>query len=343
MHTSVWRSPGPRPILALASLLLLAWTGAGVPLAAQDAARDCRCVDRDGTAIERCVCVRSFDPSEVFGIRSFAVPRARIGVTLEDHPEGARINEILEDSPAEAAGLAAGDVIVRVSGHRLLDPLPDAARERTIAAGSSAAVERLMALARDWEPGERVDLEVLRGGERRTVSVETEDAPQAFALRAFGGSAPEVRAFGPGGRFEVRADSLLRRFDFDSLGIRAPAVFRADSLGRAMAFSLTRGCGGARGRLSVFDVDCVDGVHLIELNPDLGDYFGASEGVLVSSVEEGSALGLRAGDVILSVGGRAVETPEQALRVLSSYGAGEAVPMRVLRRGDALEIEGRRR
>src|SRR5882762_8759570 len=44
-----------------------------------------------------------------------------------------------------------------------------------------------------------------------------------------------------------------------------------------------------------------------------------------------SALALRAGDVILSIGGRKPTTPPQALRILRSYDRGESFEVVVLR------------
>ena len=60
-------------------------------------------------------------------------------------------------------------------------------------------------------------------------------------------------------------------------------------------------------------------------------------------VDDGSTLELRPGDVILSVGGRAVRTADQALRIIASYSADEEVPMRVRRKGQELDVSGRRR
>jgi serine protease Do len=53
------------------------------------------------------------------------------------------------------------------------------------------------------------------------------------------------------------------------------------------------------------------GVTVQDLTGQLGDYFGASEGVLVTAVEDGSAaktLGLKAGDVITKIGDYAVRS-----------------------------------
>src|SRR6267143_1204907 len=74
------------------------------------------------------------------------------------------------------------------------------------------------------------------------------------------------------------------------------------------------------------------GIELVELNPDLGDYFGTREGVLVVRAPEDSSLGLKGGDVIISIGGRKHTSPDQAMRILRSYDAGETVTLDVLRK-----------
>src|SRR6266436_8902171 len=52
------------------------------------------------------------------------------------------------------------------------------------------------------------------------------------------------------------------------------------------------------------------GIELVKLNPDLGDYFGSREGVLVVRAPEDSSLALKGGDVILSIGNRKPTSPE---------------------------------
>lgn len=74
------------------------------------------------------------------------------------------------------------------------------------------------------------------------------------------------------------------------------------------------------------------GIELVKLNPDLGDYFGTREGVLVVKAPEDSSLSLKGGDVIVSIGGRKPASPEQAMRILRSYDVGESVTLDVLRK-----------
>jgi C-terminal processing protease CtpA/Prc len=74
------------------------------------------------------------------------------------------------------------------------------------------------------------------------------------------------------------------------------------------------------------------GIELVSLNPDLGDYFGTREGVLVVRAPEDSTLSLKGGDVILAIGGRKPTSPEHAMRILRSYDVGETVTIDVQRK-----------
>lgn len=80
-----------------------------------------------------------------------------LGVTLTGEPEkreGARVNAVLEDSPARKAGLQSGDIILQVDDHVIED---------------AAVVARYVVEA---GPGKTVDLRVLRGDQILAVPVE---------------------------------------------------------------------------------------------------------------------------------------------------------------------------
>jgi S1-C subfamily serine protease len=83
------------------------------------------------------------------------------------------------------------------------------------------------------------------------------------------------------------------------------------------------------------------GVELVEVNPELGAYFGTDRGVLVTDVTEGSALGLEPGDIILRVGDRDVTSPDRVLRILATYSDDEQVSFRVRRDGREIDVLGR--
>jgi S1-C subfamily serine protease len=82
-------------------------------------------------------------------------------------------------------------------------------------------------------------------------------------------------------------------------------------------------------------------LELAPLNPDLGRYFGATEGILVISVPVDSELKLKGGDVVLAVDGRKPASPSHLLRILRSYDQGETFKLDILRNGKRETVPGR--
>lgn len=80
-----------------------------------------------------------------------------------------------------------------------------------------------------------------------------------------------------------------------------------------------------------------EGMELATLTPALGKYFGTDKGVLVVSAKD--RLKLQDGDVLQSIGGRAVTDEAQAQRILRSYAPGESVPLTVFRDRKVLKLE----
>ena len=79
-------------------------------------------------------------------------------------------------------------------------------------------------------------------------------------------------------------------------------------------------------------------LELVSLNPDLGEYFGTKEGVLVVKAPADSSLSLKGGDVILSIGGRKPSSPSHAMRILRSYEKGETVSIDILRKQKRMTV-----
>ncbi|MGH8320171.1 MAG: PDZ domain-containing protein [Steroidobacteraceae bacterium] len=72
-------------------------------------------------------------------------------------------------------------------------------------------------------------------------------------------------------------------------------------------------------------------MDLARLTPGLGRYFGTDTGVLVVRAPPDGALGLKDGDVILSIDGRKPIDSSQVIRILASYDPGEKISMEVMR------------
>jgi S1-C subfamily serine protease len=74
------------------------------------------------------------------------------------------------------------------------------------------------------------------------------------------------------------------------------------------------------------------GLRLVEVNKDLGEYFGVSEGLLVVKPPADSASPLKAGDVLLAIDGRKPQSVRHALDILHSYAPGEKAKLEVMRK-----------
>lgn len=76
---------------------------------------------------------------------------------------GVLVSEVEDDSPAAAAGIKAGDIIVKVEGEDIDSP------------------EDLHDLIRDYNKGDKVDIEVLRRGNTETLTAELDETKGSTA------------------------------------------------------------------------------------------------------------------------------------------------------------------
>jgi membrane-associated protease RseP (regulator of RpoE activity) len=90
-----------------------------------------------------------------------------------------------------------------------------------------------------------------------------------------------------------------------------------------------------------FDGAPLANLELVKVNPGLAAYFGTSEGILVVDAPGDSTLGLKAGDVILSIGGRKPSSPSHAFRILGTYDPGETVTFDLMRMKHRISVTGK--
>ena len=281
--------------------------------------------------------------------------RTRLGLYLDANQsrrfdrDGALVTGVMRDSPAEEAGLEEGDVITVFEGQVLTIPLPDSDVERDLDLDRSLPAQRLLALARDMEEGQTVEIRYLRDGANNTVNIEADEF-EFPEVRTFG-RAPGL-AWGRGGdgdaeyrrRYENFGRELTQRMRV--FGDRLGDLQDGDLADRLMVLGdrlgdFGVGLTGGPGAITYgFGVTSAEGVEFIDLNLALGEYFGSDTGVLVVEVDENSMLGLMAGDVVLAVGAREAETVPRVLRLIRSYDEDEPIRFRIIRRGSEIVAEG---
>jgi S1-C subfamily serine protease len=237
--------------------------------------------------------------------------RARLGLKVNLRARstdsvGAYVDAVTPNGPAAKAGLLSGDIITKLNGRSVL------AGHQTEADGDRESLPglHLIELAAGLEPNDTVSVEFRRGKDRKTVSVVTADEQDIMFEGRPGGRTMSfrLRPDVPGGMPMSPDDS-----DFgDQFGM-GPFLY-----GSPLA-----------------------DLELAPLNPDLGQYFGASSGILVVSAPRDSELGLKGGDVVLAVDGRKPARPSQLLRILRSYERGESFKLEILRKQKRETVTGR--
>jgi serine protease Do len=218
---------------------------------------------------------------------------SRYGLTGE--PRGVGVREVVKGSPAERAGLRAGDLILRFDG----EPVTSA--------------RKLTRLIEESAPEHTARLTVLRAGAEQELSA-------TLARRE-----PFVSAGGGG----VVAPLIAVPYDMgdalrlgDEMGKNSETWKRNEEKMRKQLEEMGRKHPG----LFALAPSRRIGVSTSPLGKQLADYFGVSHGVLVNSVEANSPAekaGLRAGDVVTEADGRAVEDSEDLVRALGAKDEGE--------------------
>lgn len=238
--------------------------------------------------------------------------RARLGVSVnvlaaESDRYGALIESVSPNGPADKAGIRSGDIIVKLDGKSLIHD------DHTVKVedGSSAPGLRLIALATELEPSDTVDVQLRRDATTLQLII----VPDAWPTLV-----EEWRT--PRGDWGVAfgRDSVFVEMERSYPRVQM-RVLRHD--GNTFFF---------RGWL--FDLE------LAPMNPELGGYFGTSEGVLVISAPVSSGLNLKGGDVVLAVDGRPATDPKHLHRILRSYELGEEFQLTIMRDQRRITVSG---
>ena len=239
-------------------------------------------------------------------VRHLAVLEGRgveLGVSIQDldakqqaAASGALVQEVRDDSAAAKAGIKSGDIITEFDGEHV------------------RSARHLARLVAETPEGRTVMTTVLREGKRVDLSVTPESGSHAGGRIErefeFKSPSPDMFAGRPG---DEMMGPEARRFFFDVRPRKGggPGDFLWFAPGRA--------------RL---------GVGIEELTPQLAEYFATKDGVLVTSVEPetpAAKAGLKAGDVITSVNGKAVSNGGELIEAVQSADDGAEVTLGYVR------------
>ncbi len=236
-----------------------------------------------------------------------ALGRGRLGVTVRD------VND--DDAKKGAAGAARGVVIEQVSDE-------SAAQQAGLKAGDLVvefdgervrSAQQFTRLVQETPVGRPVPVVVVRDGQKSTLTVQPRDS--------WPGSGDEL------------ANRLRYEIPSRIVTPRPPTPPRAVAPTPAPApfmFSL-------RGGTAI-------GVTVSDMSDQLGEYFGAKDGALVTSVTSDSPAaraGVKAGDVITAINGQEVKVPSDLRRAAQRLSAGAEFTIDVLRDKKKLTLKGK--
>ncbi len=234
---------------------------------------------------------------------------SRIGVSIRD----------VEDSDSKTAkGAATGVIVEEVAtespaekaGIRKGDVIAEFDGERV------RSVRQLTRLVQETPAGRTVPAVLQREGQRTTVSITPRDDGR-FNFQSFDDLADLGREF----RFAVPKVAPPRP-PAPPDPPTPPMVWNFDEL-------------VGRGRL---------GISIDSLSPQLAEYFGTKDGVLVSSVSDDSAAakaGMKAGDVITNFNGSAVTDAQDLRRRIQNLNDGDEFTVTVMRDRKPVTLKGK--
>jgi membrane-associated protease RseP (regulator of RpoE activity) len=241
---------------------------------------------------------------------------SRIGISIRDVEDGDAkdakggtgvvVEEVVTESPAGKAGMRKGDVIVEFDGERV------------------RSVRQLTRLVQETPSGRTVQAALLREGQPTTVSITPREGNR-FNGEKFDDLADLARDY----RFRVAPRPPVPPAPPAAAAPLAPPVPPSawgfdEFFGRATSSRL--------------------GITVDSLSSQLAEYFGTKDGVLVTSVTDGSAAskaGLKAGDVITSINGSSVSAPSDVRRRILDMNDGDEFTLAVMRDRKSLTLKGK--
>ena len=244
----------------------------------------------------------SFDGGSYLGVQTREVTRENFANLGLREVRGVAIEKVVIGSPAAAAGLKDGDVIIRFNGDEV------------------SSGRKLSRLVSEVSPDHQVKLVVLRGGREQEITATIGKSPgPSFHNGNFKFSFPEGAEKWDLGKLkdlkEFREIAPMENFRLEEF----PKMFDLPEGGFTW---------NARSGRQI-------GVSVYPVTKQLGERYGVQNGLMINTVRENSAAakaGLRAGDIIVDVDGKTVSNELDLIRLVNENKEG-SITVNLMRDG----------
>ena len=226
---------------------------------------------------------------------------------------GVAVEKVMDKSPAAAAGIQAGDVIVRFNGEDI------------------SSARKLTRLISEVDPDHQAKVTILRNGAEREITVTVGKRPMPeFSNGNFQFNMP------PMGNLNLRDLKDLPQLQ-DMPDLQNMPDWQNMPNGQMRTFNLPNGQGWAFSNMAG---GRRIGISVTELTKQLADHFKVDSGVMVSDVGDNTPAakaGLRAGDIIVQADGRTIMNQSELIRVINEKKEGD-VQLTIVRDGSRQTI-----
>lgn len=247
--------------------------------------------------------VWTFDEGSFLGVQTVEITRENFAKFGLRDVRGVAVEKVLEGSPAQAAGLQAGDVILRFNGQEV---------------GSSRMLTRLV---NEVSPDHSARITVLRSGSERELNVTVGKRPMP--------------------KFEEGNFNFNFPHQFPNVQIPPmPPIPQIDVMPRVGTVPPMPPFGDQDFTFH-FGPSRQIGVSLTPLTKQLADHFGVTGGSLIDNVRENSPAakaGLKAGDIITEIDGKPVRGDRDLIREMGEKKEGD-VTLTIVRKGNRQTVK----
>lgn len=240
------------------------------------------------------------------GVSTQEVSKANFAKLGLREVRGVAVERVSESSPAAAAGIQAGDVIVRFNGEEV------------------TSTRKLTRLISEVAPDHQVRVTILRGGSEQEITATLGKRPM-----------PKFE----GGNFTFSTPGPMGGFDLEKLG-KLPELKEFPQMKDFPKGEMPKAFSIPGGEGQVFTWRAGEGrqigVGVTPLSKQLAEHFGVEGGVMINDVRENSPAakaGLKAGDIIVEVDGKAVKGDLDLIRAINGKKEGD-VTLTIVRDGN---------